>query len=215
MRSSAICAGVPVCDDAAVEHDARQIGHAEDFVCELLDDHDREPGRRDPAHMVVELFDDERGQPHRKLVDEQHGRIRWRAPGAIASICCSPPDSVPAVCVAPFAEPGELRERPVVHVVVASARCSVAMRRFSVTVRFGKMPRPSGIRHTPARASASRRHPGDVASTEQQAPRRGTICPEATARVVDFPAPFGPSNANTSPGCELRGSTPCSTSMRP
>ena len=31
----------------------------------------------------------------------------------------------------------------------------VAMRRFSVTVRFGKIPRPSGIAQIPARARAS------------------------------------------------------------
>ena len=62
---------------------------------------------------------------------------------AIESICCSPPDSVPAVC---------LRRSPKRGNCVNTRSCTswkfvpvnVAMRRFSITVRFGKMPRPPG-----------------------------------------------------------------------
>ena len=38
---------------------------------------------------------------------------------------------------------------------LSGAPAYVTMRRFSRTVRLGKMPRPSGIVHTPIRASAS------------------------------------------------------------
>ena len=65
---------------------------------ELLDDQDRQARRRDAAHVLVELLDDERREPHRQLVEQQH-RGSVASARAIASICCSPPDSVPAVCL--------------------------------------------------------------------------------------------------------------------
>ena len=48
-------AGVPVSHDAAVQHDPRAVGDAEDLVRELLDDQDRQSGGGDPADVVVEL----------------------------------------------------------------------------------------------------------------------------------------------------------------
>ncbi len=43
------------------------------------------------------------------------------------------------------------------------------MRKFSATLRFGKMPRPSGIRHTPVARERVGMHPGDIASAEEHA----------------------------------------------
>ena len=68
----------------------------------------------------------------------------------------------------------------------------VAMRRFSATVRFGKMPRPSGMRHTPARASASGAAPVTSRPQRNMPPEVGTIWPDATASVVDLPGAVRP-----------------------
>ena len=63
------------------------------------------------------------------------------------------------------------------------------------------MPRPSGTRQTPSRASSSGRAPP---ARRARGPRPcravGAIWPLATFSVVDLPAPFGPSSANTWPG---------------
>ena len=73
---------------------------------------------------------------------------------AIASICCSPPDSVPASCLRRSRRRGNrVNARSSSSAMLGPVY--VAMRRFSVTVRFGKIPRPSGIAQIPARASAS------------------------------------------------------------
>src|SRR4051794_27569048 len=88
------------------------------------------------------------------------------------------------------------------------------MRRFSFTVRFGKMPRPSGIVHTPMRASASVPAPFTCRPAMCTQPAVGVICPLITFSVVVFPPPFGPSRATTLPTGTTR-STPWSTSMRP
>ena len=53
------------------------------------------------------------------------------------------------------------------------------------------MPRPSGTRHKPPRASAS--GPRFTTSPPNRtSPEVGAICAAATFNVVDFPAPFGP-----------------------
>ena len=88
------------------------------------------------------------------------------------------------------------------------------MRRFSRTVRLGKMPRPSGMAHSPLLTSFSvGLFPTGVSPTSTS-PALGRIRPLITLSRVDFPAPLGPSSANTLPGGTTR-STPWSTSIRP
>ena len=65
------------------------------------------------------------------------------------------------------------------------------MRMFSATVRLGKMPRPSGTRHTPARASASGFAPLTSRPPISSWPPLGWIWPLATASVVLFPGAVG------------------------
>ena len=88
------------------------------------------------------------------------------------------------------------------------------MSRFSRTVRFGKMPLPSGIVVTPLRARSSALTPVTSRPASSTDPEVGGISPHATCSVVDLPAPLGPSSATTVPGATAR-STPCSTSMDP
>ena len=76
------------------------------------------------------------------------------------------------------------------------------------------MPRPSGIVHTPARASESGAAPVTSRPAIETAPAVGRIWPAMTPSVVLLPAPFGPSSPTTVPRGTTR-SIPCSTWMRP
>ena len=112
-----------------------------------------------------------------------------------------------------FRQTGEAAEGQLLDLTARGPQ-KVISRRFSVTVRLGKMPRPSGMVHSPARDSASGRMPLTWRPSTWKQPFVGTICPLATLSVVDFPAPLGPSRASTSP-VETARSMPCSTSIWP
>ena len=57
------------------------VGDAEDGTGELLDHQDRHALAGDAGHDVVELADDERGQAHRQLVEEQQAGVGGQAAG--------------------------------------------------------------------------------------------------------------------------------------
>jgi hypothetical protein len=59
--------------------DRRRVAQAD--CGELLDDEHRHAGAGDVGDDLVELGDDERGQAHRQLVDEEHGRVGAEAAG--------------------------------------------------------------------------------------------------------------------------------------
>ena len=63
------------CADLAVHHDGHLVGHAEDELGELLHQQDRGARGRDRLHLLVELLDDQRREPHRQLVEQQQRRI--------------------------------------------------------------------------------------------------------------------------------------------
>jgi hypothetical protein len=81
-------------------------------------------------------------------------------------------------------------------------------------VRFGKTERPSGMVHSPSRASSSGPEAFTCTPPRWMSPEVGFFCPEITLTSVDLPAPLGPSSAITAPLGTTR-STPRSTSMRP
>ena len=73
----------------------------------------------------------------------------------MASIRCSPPESVPASCLRRRPSTGNRsKARSSTSALLRPGRRKVYMSRFSATVRLGKTERPSGIMHTPVRARA-------------------------------------------------------------
>ena len=102
-------------DDLPVQHDPGEVGDAEDLVRELFDDQDRQSGGGDPAYVVVQLLDDESARA------PSIARRSGAPPGSVASaraiesICCSPPDRVPAVCLRRSRKRGKLGEHPVLR----------------------------------------------------------------------------------------------------
>ena len=156
--SDSISCGVPTDDHAPVQHDGGAVGDAEDDAGELLDHQHRDAGAGQIAHLLVQLLDDQRRQAHRQLVEQQHRRVGRQAPGQGEHLLLAARQRArPPGRAARRGGGSARRRRP--RCRRRAARAWVAMRRFSRTVRFGKMPRPSGTRHSPARARSSARAP--------------------------------------------------------
>ncbi|CUJ62335.1 Protein of uncharacterised function (DUF1602) [Achromobacter ruhlandii] len=122
---------------------------------------------------------------------------------AIASICCSPPDSVPANCSRrsfrrgnrSIARPRSACTSPLGRLPVN--RGNAPSSRLSVTESVGNTRRPSGECANPSRAircdsSPSMRLPPNVTS-----PAVGRIIPDSARIVVVLPAPFEPISVTT------------------
>ena len=90
----------------------------------------------------------------------------------------------------------------------------VAIRRFSRTVRFGKIPRPSGTVQMPRRARSSAETRVTVAPSKHTSPPLGTRVPAHTLSSVVLPPPLGPRRATTDPAGTSR-LTPWTTSIGP
>src|SRR2546430_1421893 len=115
----------------------------------------------------------------------------------IASICCSPPDSlVPWVRrrsrrlgnrskIAPRSSPPE----PITG----------GNMRFSSTLRLAKIPRSSGQNARPSRAMRFEGRRISSAAPKRTEPRRLSTIPITDLSVVVLPAPFRPSSVTTSP----------------
>ena len=119
----------------------------------------------------------------------------------IASICCSPPDSVPAICVRRSRRRGKsLKTRSISDAIPGlSFREYAPMNRLSTTVMRGKRRRPSGDWQMPS--STIFDGPVWVMSwpSNVTVPACGCISPEMVRSVVVLPAPFDPMSATTSP----------------
>src|SRR2546429_876878 len=125
---------------------------------------------------------------------------------AMASICCSPPESVPAVCRRRSARSGKwvaTRSRSS-STARRSRRTYAPISRFSRTVRWGKTRRPSGQWAMPAARTSAGSAPWIGRPSNTMRPRVGASRPE-TARSVDvLPAPLAPITQTSSPGYTTR-----------
>ena len=127
----------------------------------------------------------------------------------MASICCSPPERVPATCLRPLLQAGELLDRP------SPDPASMSPPRLG-----DRRPSPD----SPPRSSAGRpavpRAPGPGPWPRPCGPGRGSRCspmkldvaglglwsrPEMVFRVVDLPAPLAPIRVTISPSFTSKG----------
>src|SRR5262245_24570029 len=133
-----------------------------------------------------------------------------------ASICCSPPDSVPLACLRRSARRGNspyTRSRSA-RTAAASLRMYAPISRFSSTLMPGKMPRPSGAWQIPSATRRSARILVMSRPSNRTAPAAIGRRPETARMVVVLPAPFAPTSATFSPSLTSR-LMPCSAWMRP
>jgi hypothetical protein len=119
----------------------------------------------------------------------------------IASICCSPPESVPPFWASRSSSRGNsVRTRPrSCRIPSRSVRAKAPRSRFSATLMRGKMRRPSGDCEMPSRTlwsvgTDSMRWPLKV-----MLPLRGRRVPMIVLSVVVFPAPLEPISVTISP----------------
>ena len=141
------------------------------------------------------------------------GRLMSARP--MASICCSPPESVPPCCANRCFRIGNMPQTRSTSASMASVslRMNAPISRFSRTVRRGKMRRPSGTCTRPRRTTCS------GAMEEMSVPSNSMrplarLMREMHISVVDLPAPLAPIRLTISPG-KTSMSTPCSTSACP
>src|SRR5687767_1054229 len=119
-----------------------------------------------------------------------------------ASICCSPPESVPAGCAARSRRRGKPS-------IARSIRASTFLRslrylkppisRFSRTLSAGNTRRPSGTRAMPAAARWCAGMRVTSLPSNTILPRRGSMAPATPRMVVLLPAPLAPIRVTISP----------------
>ena len=152
------------------------------------------------AHVVVQLLDDDRRQAHRELVDQEHRGIGGERAGHREHLLLAARERAGGLACRRSFEPGELREGAVEHVVVARAACTSPCAGSRSLSGSGRCPRPSGMRQTPARASASggapvtsRPHrsklPDDRADLRPTRRRAWSTFPRRSARAARTPRP--------------------------
>ena len=119
----------------------------------------------------------------------------------MATICCSPPESVPAFCVRRSASRGKsLNTRSMSSLIAGrSVRWNAPISRFSNTVMRGNNRRPSGDWATPRLTIVCADSFVMSSPWKLIRPRRGWFKPLIERSVVDLPAPFAPSSVTISP----------------
>ena len=117
---------------------------------------------------------------------------------ASATICCSPPDSVPTSWRRRWRSLGNRSNAGAESTswpAVLETSLSV-----SSTLIVGNRPRPSGMWTSPSLVMRSAELPVTSLPANVTLPPRAWIMPEMARRVVVFPAPLAPMQATTSPG---------------
>ena len=121
---------------------------------------------------------------------------------ARASICCWPPERLPARSARRGARVGKAAKASSIMSLSRSPRrrpCQAAARRLSSTRRLGKMPSPPGTWATPRRAISSGGRWVMSRPSKTMAPWSASTTPPTARSRVDLPAPLVPSRATISP----------------
>ncbi|SPV00778.1 Protein of uncharacterised function (DUF1602) [Burkholderia cenocepacia] len=119
----------------------------------------------------------------------------------IASICCSPPDNVPASCVARSFRRGK---KPNIR-STSFLICSLSLRRYAPICMFSmidiraKIPRPSGTIARPRLSSSCGGMPLIDLPSYSMSPAEYGFRPVIAFIVVVLPAPFAPISVTSSP----------------
>ena len=118
----------------------------------------------------------------------------------MASICCSPPERVPAVCFRrSFSRGKRWNTCSLLSSTEALGAVNAPISRFSSTVILVKMRRPSGTWAMPSSTILWGAVPLIFLSMKSTSPPLGFKRPETVFRMVDFPAPFAPIRVTISP----------------
>ena len=118
----------------------------------------------------------------------------------MASICCSPPERVPPICLWRSLSRGNCSYTCARESATSLfGRLKAPIWRFSSTVICRKIRRPSGHRARPFSTILWAGVPTMDSPPNSTEPDFGLSSPEMVFRVVDFPAPFAPMRVTISP----------------
>jgi hypothetical protein len=132
-------------------------------------------------------------------ISSRRGRdIRARP---IATICCSPPDSVPGELAAPLVQAREqlVDALEVLVRVDSPLRSTAPSSRFSRTVSWPNRRRFSGTMAIPAAMRCGTGHCSRPRPSSSTRPERGRTMPRIVFSVVDLPDALPPSRQTSSP----------------
>ena len=188
--------------DEAVDHDIAAMRELERVEGILLDQkHGQALLRVEFADGVEDLLARSAGARPSDGSSSSSRRGRAISARAIASICCSPPDSVPPRWCRRSLQAREQRE----HALEIVARSGTARRwsapicRFSSTVMRGKMRRPSGDCAMRSRAISWVGICVMSRPSKMIVPSRARGLPQIVIISVDLPAPLAPISVTISP----------------
>ncbi len=118
----------------------------------------------------------------------------------MASICCSPPDSVPATCFSRSFSLGKRWNTSSSEAGISSlGREKPPISRFSRTVICWNTRRPSGHSAMPFPTMRFAPMPTMLSPLKEIMPMRGFNSPDTVFSVVDLPAPLAPISVTISP----------------
>ena len=116
----------------------------------------------------------------------------------MASICCSPPDRVPAFWARRSSSRGNRSKMASMSGAIASPlRLKAPSSRFSSTDMSGKIRRPSGEWATPRLTTSCAGTPSRRVPSKTTVPATGRSRPDRVRRVVVLPAPLVPMSVTT------------------
>ena len=140
------------------------------------------------------------------------GRLMSARP--TASICCSPPESVPPACQLRSFRRGNRLYTHSMSADRSSLRRYAPILRFSSTVMSGKMRRPSGTSVTPCVTICVGSLPVISSPANMILPPLGLTRPEIVRSVELLPAPLEPMSVTICPSC-TSNEMPLTASMPP
>ena len=119
----------------------------------------------------------------------------------MASICCSPPESVPATWFSRSFRRGKRLKTSSRLAAISdeSVRVKAPISRFSRTLICRNTRRPSGQSAMPLPTMVCGAMPSRLLPSNSTTPSRGLSRPATVLSVVDLPAPLAPISVTTSP----------------
>ena len=162
---------------------------------------------------LVELADDQRGQAHRQLVDEEDRRVGAEPAGEGQHLLLAARQRAGQLLAA-LARGGGTAVKATSVRRSSDAPQEAATRRLSATLRFGNTDRPSRMWQTPSRASTSAPAPLRWRPSTWRQPRVGVEQPAHDAEGRGLAGAVRAEQGGDLPR-RTAMSTPWSTSMRP
>ena len=156
--------------------------------------------------MISKISETRIGASPRLGSSRSSRRGRLMSARAMASICCSPPESVPADCLRRSERRGNNSNMRSMSLAIAarSLRTYAPSSRLSPTLWRASTCRPSGEWAMPRRTSTSGGKPVTSRPSKRSTPARGATSLDTARKMDVLPAPLAPISVTISPAATDR-----------